>query len=485
VQQLTGLDASFLYFETPNASTHIGAFSVYDPSALRGGRLAYEQMLADVESRLHLARCFRQKVVRVPLDLDHPYWVEDADFDLEFHVRHIALPKPGSWRQLCEQAARIHARPLDLSRPLWELYLIDGLDDLPGLPKGSFATLIKIHHAAIDGVSGAQIIAAMHDDRPDAEPPAPGEAWVAERDPSALELLGRAAANNVRSPFQLGRVLANTVPGIRRYIDEQRRSSIEETGPVPRTRFNASVTPHRVLGGIQFDLRTVKEIRKSVTGATVNDVILTICGGGLRRYLEAKKELPKESLIAMCPISVRSEGEKGAAGNRVSSMSVALRSDIADAGERLRAVYDATQHSKKLAEAIGARTMTDMGQFIPGGLAGLGWRTATRLGLANRVRPFLNTVITNVPGPQVPLYSAGALLAAQFGMGPVMDGMGLIHPVGSYNGTAVISFTSCREMLPDPEFYEDCLRASLADLTTAVLGSAAALPSRAASPASA
>jgi diacylglycerol O-acyltransferase len=483
LQQLSGLDASFLYFETPNASTHIGAFSIYDPATLRGGRLTYEQLLADVQSRLHLARCFRQKVVRVPLDLDHPYWVEDASFDLEFHVRHIALPKPGSWRQLCEQAARIHARPLDLSRPLWELYLIDGLDDLPGLPKGSFATLIKIHHAAIDGVSGAQIIAAMHDDRRDAVPAQPTDAWVPEPDPGPLDLLQRAAANNVRTPFQLGRVLANTVPGFRRYLDEQRRSRIEDTGPVPRTRFNDRVTPHRVLGGIQFDLRTVKEIRKSVTGATVNDVILTICGGGLRRYLEAKKELPAESLIAMCPISVRSQDETGAAGNRVSSMSVALRSDLADAGARLRAVYEATQHSKKLAEAIGARVMTDMGQFIPGGLAGLGWRTATRLGLANRVRPFLNTVITNVPGPQVPLYSAGALLVAQFGMGPVMEGMGLIHPVGSYNGSAVIAFTSCREMLPDPEFYEDCLRASVADLTHAVLGHVPdALPRSAAIP---
>ena len=472
MQQLSGVDASFLYFETPNASTHIGAFSIYDPSRLRDGRITYERLLADVERRLHLARCFRQKLARVPLDLDHPYWVEDSDFDLEFHVRHIALPKPGSWRQLCEQAARIHARPLDLSRPLWELYLIEGLDDLPGMPSGSFATLIKIHHAAIDGVSGAQIIAAMHDEQPDAEPRPASEPWVAERDPSALDLLGRAAANNLRSPFQLGRVLANTVPSVRRYLDEQRRSRIQETGPVPRTRFNASVTPHRVIGGIRFDLRTVKEIRKSVSGATVNDVILTICAGGLRKYLEAKKELPKESLIAMCPISVRSEGEHGVAGNRVSSMSVALRTDLADAGERLRAVFEATQHSKKLAEAIGARTLTDLGQFIPGGLAGLGWRTATRLGLANRVSPFLNTVITNVPGPQVPLYSAGAELIAQFGMGPVMDGMGLIHPVGSYNGSAMIAFTSCREMLPDPERYEQCLRDSLDESTSAALGHA-------------
>jgi len=470
MQQLSGLDASFLYFETANASTHIGSFSIYDPSTMPGGRITYEKLLADIEGRLHLARCFRQKLARVPLDLDHPYWIEDSDFDLEFHVRHIALPRPGSWRQLCEQAARLHARPLDLSRPLWELYLIEGLGEIPGVPAGAFATLMKIHHSAIDGVSGMELLAAIHDTTPDAVAPPPAAHWRPEAVPGSLELLGRALGNNIRSPFQLGRVLAQTVPGIRRYVDEQRRSRIEETGETPRTRFNGSVTPHRVVGGVAVSLGEIREIRKSVTGATVNDVILTVCGGSLRAYLSAKKELPAASLIAMCPVSVRREDEKGTAGNQVSTMSVAIRSDIADPLERLQAVTDASRQSKKLTQAIGARALTDMTQFVPGGLAGLGWRAASRLGLANRVRPFLNTVITNVPGPQVPLYSSGAKLVVQYGLGPVMDGMGLIHPIGSYNGSAVISFTSCRQLLPDPEFYEACIRESFAALKEATLG---------------
>jgi len=476
MQQLSGLDASFLYFETPNASTHIGSLSIYDPSTLPGGRLSYEKLLADLESRLHLARCFRQKLARVPLDLDHPYWIEDASFDLEFHVRHIALPKPGSWRQLCEQAARLHARPLDLSRPLWEIYLIEGLGEMPAAPPGCFAILMKIHHAAIDGVSGIELMAAIHDTIADAPTPTPGKPWRPEPDPSALELLSRAVANNIRSPFRLGRVLAQTVPGIRRYVEEQRRGRIEEIGETPRTRFNGSVTQHRAVGGVAFDLGEIREIRKSVTGATVNDVILTICGGALRAYLAAKKELPATSLIAMCPVSVRREDEKGSAGNQVSTMSVAIRSDIADPLERLQAVTDASRHSKKLTEAIGARSLTDMTQFVPGGLAGLGWRASSRLGLANRIRPFLNTVITNVPGPQVPLYMSGAKLVVQYGMGPVMDGMGLIHPIGSYNGGAVISFTSCRELLPDPELYESCIRDSFAALKDATLGAPPQLP---------
>lgn len=478
MQQLSGLDASFLYFETPNASTHIGSLSIYDPSTMPAGRVSYEKLLEDLESRLHLARCFRQKLARVPLDLDHPYWVEDAGFDLEFHVRHIALPKPGSWRQLCEQAARLHARPLDLSRPLWELYLIEGLGEMPSAPPGCFAILMKIHHAAIDGVSGIELMAAIHDTVADAPTPLPAKPWRPEHDPSGLELLSRAVVNNIRSPFRLGRVLAQTVPGIRRYVEEQRRSRIEEIGETPRTRFNGSVTQHRTIGGVAFDLGEIREIRKTVTGATVNDVILTICGGALRAYLAAKKELPATSLIAMCPVSVRREDEKGAAGNQVSTMSVAIRSDVADPLERLQAVTEASRHSKKLTEAIGARSLTDMTQFVPGGLAGLGWRASSRLGLANRIRPFLNTVITNVPGPQVPLYMSGAKLVVQYGMGPVMDGMGLIHPIGSYNGGAVISFTSCRELLPDPAFYEACIRESFAALKQATLG---APPVRAAS----
>jgi WS/DGAT/MGAT family acyltransferase len=319
-----------------------------------------------------------------------------------------------------------------------------------------------------------EMLAAIHDTTPDAAPPRPAERWRAEREPGALELLGRALANNVRSPFRLASVLAQTVPGIRRYVDEQRRERIEEEGETPRTRFNGGVTQHRVLGGVVLDLGEIREIRKVVTGATVNDVILTICGGALRSYLDAKKELPAASLVAMCPVSVRREDEKGAAGNRVSTMSVAIRTDIADPLERLQAVTEASRRSKKLTEAIGARALADMTQFVPGGLAGLGWRAASRLGLANRVKPFLNTVITNVPGPQVPLYASGAKLIAQFGMGPIMDGMGLIHPIGSYNGTAVISFTSCRELLPDPELYERCLTESFTALRDATLGAAPA-----------
>jgi WS/DGAT/MGAT family acyltransferase len=471
MQQLSGLDASFLYLETPNAPMHIGGLAIYDPSTAPGGKVTFKGILANTEKRLHLARCFRQKVVRVPFDLDHPYWIEDPNFDLEFHVRHIALPKPGDWRQLCIQVARLHARPLDLSRPLWEMYVIEGLDNVPRLPKGSYAVVTKVHHAAIDGVSGAELAVALHDLEPDAHPPAPDQPWQPDRDPALLDLLGRTVASNVRQPFRFARVLGRTVPAARRVVEQRRSRRYEGTGPVPRTRFNGTVSPHRVAEGRAFDLGVMREIKKTVAGATVNDVVLAVCGGALRRYLEAKGELPASSLTAMAPISVRTESEKATAGNQVSAMTVPLRTDVADPSERLARIHEGTSQSKELTNAIGARLLTDYTQFIPGSLAGLAARLYSRLGLANRINPFFNTVVTNVPGPQVPLYSCGARLVANYGMGPLTDGMGLIHPVFSYCGEITISVTSCRDLMPDPGFYAQCLQDSFDDLRRAALGS--------------
>lgn len=467
MQQLSGMDAAFLYFEAKNAPTHIGSFAIYDQTTAPGGTVTFKGILKNVEKRLHLARCFRQKVVRYPFDLDHPYWIEDPEFDLEFHVRHIALPHPGDWRQLCIQVARIHARPLDLSKPLWEMYVIEGLDNVEGVPKGAFALLTKIHHAAIDGVSGAEMISAIHDLEPDAEPEPPEEHWVPEREPSVVELGLKSLSQNIRDPFRFPRVVGRTIPPIAKLMMADPEEEVEDAGDVPRTRFNGTVTPHRVIEGRVFSLQDVRDIRKRVPGATVNDVILTVCAGALRRYLEDKNELPDDSLVAMAPISVRKEDEKGSAGNRISSMSVTLYTDIEDPVERLKKVHAGTRNSKAVAEAMGADTMTDVTQVLPGTFAGLAARMYTRLGLANRVRPFLNTVITNVPGPQVPLYFTGGRMVGLFGMGPVMDGMGIIHPVFSFSGRISISVTACRDMLPDPGFYAQCLQESFDELLEA------------------
>jgi diacylglycerol O-acyltransferase / wax synthase len=406
----------------------------------------------------------------VPMNLDHPYWVEDKDFDLEFHVRHIALPEPGDWRQLCIQVARLHSRMLDLSRPLWETYVIEGLDNVEGVPPGSFALLQKTHHAAIDGVSGMEMTSAIHDLTPEPQPPETIDTWQGEEDPSPMTLLGRAMVNNTARPMHFGRVMARTVPGFGRVTDQLRRRQLQmPPTSAPRTRFNGAVSPHRMVDARRFDLGEVRRMKHAVAGATVNDVVLAIVGGGLRAYLQQKGELPGEPLLAMAPISVRSESEKGSQGNQVSSMVVSVASNIADPVERLTAVRESTHQAKEFTNAVGARTLTEFSQFIPGGLAGLAARTASRFEMANRVDPTANCVVTNVPGPREPLFFAGAKLVTMFGMGPIGDGLGLMHPVTSYVNELVIAVTSCREMLPDPDFYTECLQDSYDQLAEATV----------------
>lgn len=475
MQQLSGLDASFLYLETGNTPMHIGSLSIYDQSTAPGGRVTFKEILAFFNERLHKARAFRQRLVNVPLSLDHPYWIEDPDFDLEFHVRHIALPQPGDWRQLCIQAARLHARPLDRKKPLWEAYVIEGLDNVEGVPKDSFALVTKVHHAAIDGVSGAQIAAAIHDLEPTSEVDGPNNAWVPERVPTGVELLTRSAVHTMAAPGKFGRLLYRSAPSLAKVAAGVASRQLKVPIRVPRTRFNGHVSPHRVFDGRSFDLNEVKAIKNSQTGTTVNDVVVTICGGALRKYLESKGELPRDSLVAMAPMSVRSDDQRDDAGNLVTAMSLQVRSDIEDPLERLLAVNRASFEAKKLTHTMGPHLATDAAEFLPSTVSGLLARTYANSGLAERLPPLVNTVITNVPGVNVPLYSMGSRMVATFGLGPVVHGLGLFQPVLSYNNTITISAVADRDMMPDPAFYAECLQASFDELKAATLGKAPAL----------
>lgn len=467
MQQLSGQDASFLYFETPKAPMHIGSFLVYNPETAPGSFVRFKDILAHVESRLHLSRVFRQRLVHVPFNLDHPYWIDDDDFDLEFHVRHIALPKPGDWRQLCIQAARLHARPLDLTRPLWEMYVIEGLDNVEGTPPGSFAVLTKTHHAIIDGASGAEILGYLHDMEADPPNKPVAQPWKGEREPAAMELIVRTHFNNITQPARFFETVARSMPGMMKLGAGLTTQKIKPTGVVPRTRFNGKITGHRVNDGRSFAIQDVKAIKNALPGATINDAVLALIGGALRRYLDAKGELPKDSMIAMAPVSVRSTDQGGTAGNQVSGMLVALGTHIADPMERLAHVHREALNSKAMTAAIGARTMTDYSQFIPSSLAALAARLYTEMGLSDYTTPIMNCVVTNVPGPQRPLYFAGAEAVKMVGLGPIYDGMALIHVVFSYCGEIAVSFTSCREILPDPGFYAECIQASYEDMKSA------------------
>ena len=240
MQQLSGLDASFVYSESAHAPTHVTSIMIYDQSTAPKGEVTFKGILEYLQERVHLAHAFRRKLVRVPLDLDHPYWIEDGEFDLEYHVRHIALPKPGDWRQFCIQAARLHARPLDLARPLWEMYIIEGLDGIEGFPKGCFGMVLKVHHAAIDGMAGVEMITAIHEQTPDARIHRlrPLEPWVPERVPSTAELLSRASVNNLTRPAHFARVMGRVVPGMSRARAAATSGARSRPTTAPRTRFN-------------------------------------------------------------------------------------------------------------------------------------------------------------------------------------------------------------------------------------------------------
>ena len=470
MEQLSGLDSAFLFLETPRTPMHIGGIAIYDPSTAPNSFVRFKDILNFIESRLHLAKSFRRKLANVPLSLDFPYWVDDPDFDLEYHVRHIALPQPGDWRQLCIQAARLHSRPVDLSKPLWEFTVIEGLNNVPGVPKGSYAIVSKIHHAAIDGVSGVDIANAVHSLDPDGVVAGPDRPWIPERTPTSIELLARAQINTLNTPLRLARTVVKSAPGVARMLGGLARGNFHTTfGRVPRTRFNGSVTTHRVVDGRDFSLAEIKDIRARLPGATVNDVVVAVVGGALRKYLKAKSELPSESLVCMAPISVRTPGEKNALGNQVSAMTIPIGTHIADPFGRLQFVHEEAQNSKALTNAAGARQMAEYSSFMPSTLSGLAARLYVRLGLANRIAPMFNTVITNIPGPPVPLYMNGARLVTQFGLGPVFEGMGIIHPVWSYCGRITISFTSDRNIMPDPDVYAECLQESFEEMKAAAL----------------
>lgn len=479
MRQLQGMDASFVALETRTSPMHIGSILIYNPATAPGGFVRFKDILAFFESRMQLSKTMRQRMVRVPFDLDYPYWIEDPDFDLEYHVRHIALPQPGDWRQLCIQAARIFARPLDLTRPPWEFTVVEGLTNISGIPDGSYAMVTKVHHAAIDGMSGIDLMEAMHTLRADEAPPPQPDDWKPGKVPNPAELLGKSYFNAITNPWKQLEVAAKAAPGIAKAIKGLATKDfvVSRDMVAPRTRFNRVISAHRVVEGRSVPLADIKAVRALAPGCKVNDVFLAIVGGALRSYLLAKDDLPDKTLTAMAPISVRSGSEKGDMGNQVAAMVAPLGTHLADPVERLAFVHAKTGNSKAMTEAIGARNMTEASKIAPALWMSLGAQLYTRLGLANRgAAPLFTTVVTNVPGPPVPIYSAGARLESMMGLICLTDGMGLGHTVQSYVDEATITFTACRDLMPDPEFYARCIEESFEELRDAAR--AAAVPEK-------
>ena len=468
MKQLMPNDAFMLYTETPGSPNQIGSLGIYDPSTAPGGTLSFEQLLDYYGRRVHLGKSFRRRLVRVPFDLDDPWWVEDSAFDLEYHLRHTALPAPGDWQQLCTLVARLHSRPLDLSKPPWEAWLIEGIDAVPGVPVGSVGILVRVHHTAIDGVGGIELLSALLQLQPDDEPPDVPDLWQPERMPSSLELLGRAAISNAQKPLRLARAVAKAIPAAAQLPGRLRSHEIKLPSlAVPTTRFNARVSAHRAFDAATFSLGELKSIKSAVEGATVNDAVIAVCAGALRIYLDKLGELPEDSLAAVVPMSLRTRDEHGNEGNRVAQFFCDMHTNIADPLERLAAVAESTREAKGSQQALGAQSLQQMSSVLPGALLGLALRANAEIGARTGTTGLLNTQISNIPGPPMPLYCAGAKLLGMYGLGPVVTGAALIHVIMSYCDLVTFSFTTDRALMPVTADYAEALRTSFGELVAA------------------
>ena len=473
LKQLSGQDNSFLELEKLGLPQHIASIAIYDQSTAPGGIVRFKQILGHLESRLHLSPLFRTKLLQAPLDLDRPYLIDDEDFDLEYHVRHIALPQPGDWRQLCILIARINARALDLSRPLWELYVIEGLDKIPQVPPGSFAILHKIHHCVVDGVSAVEMQAAIHDMSPEPRKVEPEKHRVINTPPTPIELGVRAYLNALRKPRRIFK-LAQRIIG--QQAASRKQSESERASPAERkvtTRFNGAISPHRVLDSVTLDFAEVRAIKNTIPGATINDAILAIVSGALRKFLESVGELPKESLTCGCPIDVRDPSERGTGGNVIGFMGVRLRTEIADPMDRFRAVHASAVSAKSEAQASDVRIPREFMEAVPSGIMTAAMRVQAVMGV--NATPF-NTMVTNVPGTSSDLYFAGAQSVEGFGIGPLVPGVALFHTATSVvvnkEGRILLSFWACRDAMPNPQVYRQCILESYAELREAALGPA-------------
>jgi diacylglycerol O-acyltransferase / wax synthase len=463
MQQLSGLDATFLYMESATNYGHVGGLQIFANAETPHFRTP-EQEAAHTEYLYSLATYTRRRLVEVPFGLDHPYWVEDPDFDREYHERTVAVPWPGTDRQLEQVVSRIASRPLDRSRPLWEVYLIEGLDE-----GRKFAIYSKTHHAAIDGATGTQLALAMMQTTPEPiDHPAPTKRWTGERVPSQPEMFARGLAASAQRPMKLvgvqRRALSQTINGLRPGAGGPR---IRERVPAllnqlrtqaPRTIFNQRISQHRRFAFGSTSLADAVLLKKAY-GCTVNDVVLAYCGGMLRAWLQDRGALPTQPLIAMVPVSVHTEETLKSGGNQVSGMAAVLHTDEPDPVTRLEKIHQSMSDQKVVQAALPVRAQLELLTHMPAATMEQAMRMvfATRLG--PRVMPF-NLTISNVPGPQVPLYMDGALQLASYPYSTITDGMALNITVCSYNGNLDWGIVVDRDIVEDPWTMLDGIRAA-------------------------
>jgi WS/DGAT/MGAT family acyltransferase len=442
-ERLSGLDASFLYGETPTMHMHVGMVAVFDPSTVPGG-YSFRRVRQLINDRIPLIPVFQRRLVEVPMRLGFPVWVDDPEFDIDNHLRRAALPVPGGMRELADFAGDVISRQLHRDRPLWEMWIVEGVED------GKVALVAKIHHSTIDGVSGAELLGVLFDlerEPPEASPKTARQ--LDSRIPSGLELVSQAMVAGLVAPFDIARIMLRTtrnlfdVGRIRR--GEQAKGGLPLTAP--RTSINAAVHARRRVAFAAASLTDAKKLKNEI-GTTVNDVVLAMVAGALRTYLLAGDELPEIPLVSVVPVSVTPDVAELKGSNKVSSMFVQLPTHLPDPIERLRFIREGTKGAKEEHKALGATTLQNWAEHATPNVFAVAARLYTGMKLADRHRPVANLVVSNVPGPDFPLYLAGSQLLGMFPLGPVMDGMGLNITIMSYMGVLYWGLASDARAVP-------------------------------------
>jgi diacylglycerol O-acyltransferase len=459
MHRLSGLDASFLYLETSSQLLHVCGLVVVDPSTMPGG-YTFHKLSAELVTRIKRVPAFHRKLHAVPLDVDHPVWVEDHDFDVDNHLHRVAVPAPGGRAEVAQLCALLAAAPIDRSRPLWEMWVVEGLAG------GRIAIMAKMHHSCVDGVAGANLLAHLCGLTPDAQPGEQTEPDNPSDPPSDLALLGRGARSLLRKPFELAALVPRTLGIVPRWIDRSRRGAgMPAPFTAPRTSFNGTISGRRAVAFTQVPLADVKRV-KNALGVTVNDVVLAMCAGALRRYLSDRDELPGDPLVAMVPVATPGCGPDAGA-NRVSGMFTGLHTTVDDPVERLRAIAAGSRAGKEHHATIGPRMLQDWARFaVPTAFAAAA-RLYSFLRLAERHPVVHNLVVSNVPGPRDPIYLLGCRVVGMYPLGPVFHGAGLNITVLSVDGHVDIGLIACRDSAPRLWALADAMPDALAELLEA------------------
>ena len=457
VKQISGQDAAFLYAESALNPMHIGTLVLVENS------LKFDDFKALMASKLHLMPKFRQRLLNVPFDLDYPYWVDDPNFDIDLHLNRIKLPDPANWKTLRDITATLFSSSLDLRRPLWSITFIEGLDNISQIPKGSVAILTKVHHVMIDGASGVGLMGMLFDKNvSDKTKPIPKpKPFEPEPLPEELSLLLKSSYKFLKDPLKLPKLLGETAASL---IQSKAKKAVvggkqfnKKSFSVPKTIFNGSISPKRTWGTAILSFERINALRK-IMGVTINDILVNICAGAIRKYLIEKDKLPSQSLVANVPISIRVKGEKQNFDNKISNMLVQIGTQIKDPIKRLEFIQEQTEVGKARHKAVGAKSLMKMAESVPFGLANLASGIYSKYNIKELHRPPFNVTITNVPGPQNALYLRGHKSVGVFGLTPVVDGFGLIIAAFSYNGSVSITTTSDANTMPDTGKFSRYIR---------------------------